>query len=415
MHLLYNFVVHIAAILVKIIANFNPKIKLFVKGRKDTYNTLNNNINTTDKVIWVHTASLGEYEQGLPIIEKTKEEYPTYKIVVTFFSPSGYEVKKNDKIADAIVYLPLDTLKNAKKFIKAVNPKIAIFVKYEIWPNHLKVLKEKQIPTLLVSAYFKKEQSFFKWYGGFMRKSLTAFTHFFVQDSNSKKLLKSIGYNNCTVSGDTRFDRVSKILEQDNTLDFMSSFVQNKTCVVAGSTWPNGQLFLSTYINNTTVENVKFVIAPHNIIHSQIQELKNSIQKKVVLFSEINGRDISGFDVLIIDTIGILTKIYSYANIAYVGGGFTKGGLHNTLEPAVFGVPVLIGPIYKGFKEAEDLVELKGILTTANQNQFTSNLDQLLTNKEHYNTTAEINKTYVAQNIGATNKIATYIHQLLVK
>ncbi|WBU90943.1 3-deoxy-D-manno-octulosonic acid transferase [Cellulophaga omnivescoria] len=415
MHLLYNFVVHIAAILVKIIANFNPKIKLFVKGRKDTYNTLNNNINTTDKVIWVHTASLGEYEQGLPIIEKTKEEYPTYKIVVTFFSPSGYEVKKNDKIADAIVYLPLDTLTNAKKFINAVNPKIAIFVKYEIWPNHLKVLKEKQIPTLLVSAYFKKEQSFFKWYGGFMRKSLTAFTHFFVQDSNSKKLLKSIGYNNCTVSGDTRFDRVSKILEQDNTLDFMSSFVQNKTCVVAGSTWPNGQLFLSTYINNTTVENVKFVIAPHNIIHSQIQELKNSIQKKVVLFSEINGRDISGFDVLIIDTIGILTKIYSYANIAYVGGGFTKGGLHNTLEPAVFGVPIIIGPIYKGFKEAEDLVELKGILTTANQNQFTSNLNQLLTNKEHYNTTAEINKTYVAQNIGATNKIATYIHQLLVK
>lgn len=415
MYLLYNIVVHIAALLVKIIANFNPKIKLFVQGRKNIYNTLSKNISAKDDVIWVHTASLGEYEQGLPVIEKLKKNYPTYKFVVTFFSPSGYEVKKDDNIANAIVYIPLDTLKNAKKFIKAVNPKLAIFVKYEIWPNHLKILKEKQIPTLLVSAYFKKEQSFFKWYGGFMRKSLTAFTHFFVQDSNSKNLLKSIGYNNCTVSGDTRFDRVSKILEQNNKLDFMTNFTQNKTCVIAGSTWPNGQLFLSTYINNTTLNNVKFVIAPHNIIDSQIQELKSSIHKKVVLFSEINNRDISDFDVLIIDTIGILTKVYSYAHIAYVGGGFTKGGLHNTLEPAVFGVPILIGPIYKGFKEAEDLVQLKGVLPAANQNEFTSVLDLLLSKKEHYNTTAEINKNYVAQNIGATEKIAAYVATLLTK
>lgn len=413
MHLLYNIVVHIATLLVKIIANFNPKIKLFVRGRKDIYNILNKNITATDSVIWIHTASLGEYEQGLPIIEKIKKEYPTYKLIVTFFSPSGYEVKKDDNVADAIVYLPLDTLKNAKKFIATVNPKLAIFVKYEIWPNYLKVLKEKQIPTLLVSAYFKKEQSFFKWYGGFMRKSLTTFTHFFVQDNNSKELLKSIGYNNSTIGGDTRFDRVSKILELDNSLEFMTNFAQNKTCVVAGSTWPNGQLFLSDYINNTTVKNIKFVIAPHNIIATQIQELKTSIHKKVVLFSEINGRDISSFDVLIIDTIGILTKVYSYANIAYVGGGFKKGGLHNTLEPAVFGVPILIGPIYKGFKEAEDLVQLKGILTAANQNEFTSNLNKLLSKKEYYNTTAAINKSYVAKNIGATEKIVSYITTLV--
>ncbi|SNQ42603.1 3-deoxy-D-manno-octulosonic acid transferase [Cellulophaga lytica] len=414
MHLLYNIVVHIAALLVKIIANFNPKIKLFVQGRKNIYNTLSKNISVKDDVIWVHTASLGEYEQGLPVIEKLKKNYPTYKFVVTFFSPSGYQVKKDDNIANAIVYMPLDTLKNAKKFIKAVNPKLAVFVKYEIWPNHLKTLKEKQIPTLLVSAYFKKEQLFFKWYGSFMRKSLTAFTHFFVQDSNSKNLLKSIGYNNCTVSGDTRFDRVSKILEQNNELDFMTNFTQNKTCVVAGSTWPKGHLFLIDYINNTSAKNIKFVIAPHNIITDQIEELKNSIHKKVVLFSEINNNDISDFDVLIIDTIGILTKVYSYAHIAYVGGGFTKGGLHNTLEPAVFGVPILIGPIYKGFKEAEDLVELKGILTTKSKNEFTSVLDLLLSKKEHYNSTAEINKNYVAQNIGATNKIASYIGTLLV-
>lgn len=413
MHLLYNIVVHIAAILVKIIANFSPKIKLFVQGRKDIYTRLNNSISKNDNVIWVHTASLGEYEQGLPVIEKLKVEYPDYKIVVTFFSPSGYEVKKNDPIADAIVYLPLDTLKNAKQFIQTLNPKLAIFVKYEIWPNYLKVLKEKQIPTLLVSAFFKKEQSFFKWYGGFMRNSLTAFTHFFVQDTNSKELLKSIGYTNCTIGGDTRFDRVSKILERDNTLDFMSNFTNGKTCVVAGSTWPQGHLFLTNFINNNSYQNTKFVIAPHNIIPTQIQELKKSITKRVVLFSEINKRDISSFDVLIVDTIGILTKIYSYAHIAYVGGGFTKGGLHNTLEPAVFGVPIIIGPIYKGFKEAEDLVQLKGVLTAANKEEFTEKLNQLLSQDTFYKTTAEINKSYVAKNIGASIQIVTYIRTLL--
>ncbi|SFW49016.1 3-deoxy-D-manno-octulosonic acid transferase [Cellulophaga fucicola] len=413
MHLLYNIVVHIAAILVKIIANFSPKIKLFVQGRKDIYTRLNKSISKNNNVIWIHTASLGEYEQGLPVIEKVKAEYPDYKIVVSFFSPSGYEVKKNDPIADAIVYLPLDTLKNAKKFIQTLNPKLAIFVKYEIWPNHLKILKEKQIPTLLVSAFFKKEQSFFKWYGGFMRNSLTAFTHFFVQDTNSKELLKSIGYTNCTIGGDTRFDRVSEILERDNTLDFMSNFTKGKTCVVAGSTWPQGHLFLLDFINKNSLQNTKFVIAPHNIKPTQIQELKKSITKKVVLFSEINNRDISSFDVLIIDTIGILTKVYSYANIAYVGGGFTKGGLHNTLEPAVFGVPILIGPIYKGFKEAEDLVQLKGVLTAANKEEFTEKLNQLLTQNTFYQTTAEINKSYVAKNIGASIQITTYIRTLL--
>ncbi|WP_435313877.1 3-deoxy-D-manno-octulosonic acid transferase [Cellulophaga fucicola] len=413
MHLLYNIVVHIAAILVKIIANFSPKIKLFVQGRKDIYTRLNKSISKNDNVIWIHTASLGEYEQGLPVIEKVKAEYPDYKIVVSFFSPSGYEVKKNDPIADAIVYLPLDTLKNAKKFIQTLNPKLAIFVKYEIWPNHLKILKEKQIPTLLISAFFKKEQSFFKWYGGFMRNSLTAFTHFFVQDTNSKELLKSIGYTNCTIGGDTRFDRVSEILERDNTLDFMSNFTKGKTCVVAGSTWPQGHLFLSDFINKNSPQNTKFVIAPHNIIPTQIQELKKSVTKKVVLFSEINNRDISSFDVLIIDTIGILTKVYSYANIAYVGGGFTKGGLHNTLEPAVFGIPIIIGPIYKGFKEAEDLVQLKGVLTAANKEEFTEKLNQLLTQNTFYQTTAEINKSYVAKNIGASIQIAAYIRTLL--
>nr|WP_281500987.1 glycosyltransferase N-terminal domain-containing protein [Cellulophaga sp. F20128] len=398
--------------MVRLLSNFSPKLKLFVQGRLDIYPRLAKSSIAKGSVIWIHTASLGEYEQGLPLIEKIKAAYPEYKIVVTFFSPSGYEVKKNDPIADAIVYLPVDTLSNAKKFITTLNPKLAIFVKYEIWPNHLKLLKEKKIPTLLISAYFKKEHSFFKWYGGFMRKSLSAFTHFFVQDSTSKNLLKNIGYTNVTVSGDTRFDRVSEILEGDNSLPFMTTFKQNKSCLVAGSTWAVGETFLQSYINNTKA-NLKYVIAPHNIIADKITSLKNSLNKSVIMFSEIGTQDISNFDVLIVDTVGLLTKIYSYADIAYVGGGFTKGGLHNTLEPAVFGIPVIIGPVYKGFKEAEDLVQLKGVLTTRTKEEFTDVVNELLANSDFYNKTAHINKEYVAKSTGASVQITTFIRTLL--
>lgn len=412
MYLLYNIILHIAAFLVCLLSIFSSKLKLFVQGRKVIYDRLAKSITTNDSVIWVHTASLGEYEQGLPLIDNIKVAYPEYKIVVTFFSPSGYEVKKNDPIADAIVYLPLDTLSNAKKFITTLNPKLAIFVKYEIWPNHLKVLKDRNIPTLLISAYFNKDHSFFKWYGSFMRKSLGAFTHFFVQDSTSKNLLESIDYLNVTVSGDTRFDRVSEILERDNTLHFMSVFKQKKTCLVAGSTWPEGEAFLKAYINNSTTD-LKYVIAPHNIIPDKIQSLKKSINKSVILFSEIEDKDISNVDVLIVDTVGLLTKIYSYADIAYVGGGFSNGGLHNTLEPAVFGIPVIIGPIYKGFKEAEDLVQLKGLLTTNTKEEFTDAVNELLANSDFYGKTAQINKEYVAKSKGASIQITTHIRTLL--
>ncbi len=412
MYLLYNIVVHIALVLIKLITGFSPKIKLFVQGRKNIYNRLTKEISKKDTVIWIHTASLGEYEQGLPILEKIKKVYPSYKIVVTFFSPSGYEIKKNDPIADVIAYLPLDTLRNAKKFINTLNPKLVIFVKYEIWPNYLKVLKDKNIATLLVSAYFKKEQSFFKWYGGFMRNSLHTFTHFFVQDATSKKLLESIGIINTTINGDTRFDRVLEILKKNNLLDFMHNFKQDKICLVAGSTWPQGEGFLVNHINNCN-KHIKYVIAPHNIRTPQIKELKNSISKKVVLYSEINGKDISKFDVLIIDTIGILTKVYSYADIAYVGGGFKKGGLHNTLEPAVFGIPIIIGPLYKGFKEAEDLVFLKGVHTTNSKEEFTFILNRLIDDKGFYHKTASINKEYVFKNKGASTHIVDYIRTLL--
>jgi len=393
------------------VALFHPKIKLFVEGRNQTFSILKNKTQKENKVIWIHVASLGEFEQGLPVIEKLKTTYPTYKILVTFFSPSGYEVKKNTTMADTVVYLPLDTRSNAKRFIETVNPVLAIFVKYEIWPNYLKELKEKKVPILLISAIFRKEQVFFKWYGGIMRKALQAFTHFFVQDHNSVKLLKSINLKNATLGGDTRFDRVAEILERNNTLSFMELFQGNETCIVAGSTWPEDEDVIVKYINKTQ-KHLKFVLAPHNIKTEHIQSLKKSIAKKVVLYTEIEQNDISSCEVLIINTVGLLTKIYSYADIAYVGGAFATG-LHNTLEPAVFGIPIIIGPEYKGFNEAEKLVTEKGILVTRDYDEFTTTLDNLLENPGYLKTTGIINSNFVKENKGASVQIMTHIRRLL--
>ena len=392
-------------------ALFHPKIKLFVQGRSQTFSILKNKIQKENKTIWIHVASLGEFEQGLPVIEKLKITYPTYKIVVTFFSPSGYEIKKNTAVADAVVYLPLDTRRNAKCFIETVNPVLAIFVKYEIWPNYLKELKEKQVPILLISAIFRKEQVFFKWYGGIMREALQAFTHFFVQDNNSVALLKSINLNNATLSGDTRFDRVAEILERDNKLSFMERFKGNETCFVAGSTWPEDEEIIVKFINETQ-KHLKFVFAPHNIKTEHIQSLKKSISKKVVLYSEIEHNDISSCEVLIIDTVGLLTKIYSYADIAYVGGAFATG-LHNTLEPAVFGIPILIGPDYKGFNEAEKLVAENGILVTRDYDEFTTTIVKLLENPEYLKNTGVINSSFVKENKGASVQVMAHIRRLL--
>jgi len=307
---LYNLVVQIAGFLLKIIALFSPKIKLFVDGRKSVFATLSEKINSEDKTIWFHAASLGEYEQGLPVIEKIKEKYPSHKIVVTFFSPSGYEVRKNNTVADVTVYLPLDTKSNAQQFLKLVHPEIVFFIKYEYWPNYLNELKKGKIKTYLISGIFREKQSFFKWYGGFYRNALKTFDYFFVQNESSKKLLQSIGYSNVKISGDTRFDRVVSILERDNSLDFIADFKNDTTTIVIGSSWPKDESLLIDYINKSS-ENVKFIIAPHNIKTEQIEQLKNSISKKTVLFSEKEDKDLADYTVFLIDTIGILTIYYS--------------------------------------------------------------------------------------------------------
>ena len=390
------------------VALFSPKIKLFVEGRKTVFQLLGSKISSSDKSIWFHAASLGEYEQGLPVMEKIKKEFPNHKIVLTFFSPSGYEVRKNNSIADVTVYLPLDTKSNAQKFLKLVHPDLVFFIKYEYWPNYLNELKKLNIKTYLISGIFRENQAFFQWYGGFYRNALKAFDYFFVQNESSKLLLQKLGYKNVKISGDTRFDRVVSILERDNSLDFIKQFKNNTITIVIGSSWPKDESLLVNYINQTN-KNVKFIFAPHNIKAEQIQELKNSISKKVILFSEKSTIDLSNYDVLIVDTIGILTKIYSYANIAYVGGGFGNPGVHNILEPATFGIPIIVGPNFSHFAEAVALVHQEGCVPIANQNELNDSFSSLISNEDIRQEKGHICSTFVQMNKGATSVILKYI------
>ena len=414
MYFLYNILVYVTSFVLRIAALFNTKLRLFVSGRSDVFKTLRKQVPQKSRVIWFHAASLGEFEQGLPVMERVKKTFPEHTLLVTFFSPSGYEIKKDHPVPDISTYLPLDTLKNAKRFMEIVQPELAVFIKYEFWPNYLKVLKEKKIKTLIISAIFRKNQFFFKSYGGFMRKSLKGIDHFFVQDTASALLLNSIGVKEVTVSGDTRFDRVLEILERDNTLSFMKTFCNGNLCVVAGSTWPEDEALLIPYINEHT-ENTKFVLAPHTMKPAQIQKLRESIRKKVLLFSEKENKDISSYDVLIVDTIGLLTRIYSYAQIAYVGGGMGTSGLHNTLEPAVFGIPVIIGPNYHKFQEAVALVEAKGILSVSHQTEFTEVMNTLIADSNKREKTGNINASYIQKNGGAGIQILESIRILLNK
>ena len=377
-------------------------------GRKPVFEILQTKINPNDKTIWFHAASLGEYEQGLPVIEKIKEKIPHHKIVFTFFSPPGFEDRKNNAVADVTVYLPLDTKKNAKDFLSLVQPEMVFFIKYEYWPNYLNELRKLETPTYLISGILRKKQLFFKWYGGFYRKALDTFTHFFVQNESSKKLLLELGKTNVSVSGDTRFDRVASILEKDNSLDFIETFKNNTLTIVVGSSWPKDENLLVEYINQTT-KKVKFIIAPHNIKSEQIQELKNSITKKTVLFSEKSTKNLADFDVFLIDTIGILTKIYSYADIAYVGGGFGNPGVHNILEPATFGVPIVIGPNFSHFAEAIALVNMEGCISISDKKGLFDAFSNLIANDDIRHEKGHICSTFVQMNKGATQIILKYI------
>ncbi|MGB3343473.1 MAG: glycosyltransferase N-terminal domain-containing protein [Aequorivita sp.] len=379
-------------------------MKLFVNGRKDVFEILQRQIAVSDKTIWVHCASLGEFEQGVPIMEEIKRTKPEYKIVVSFFSPSGYEVKKNSPIADVVAYLPMDTPSNAKRFIEAIHPSLAIFVKYEIWPNYLFELQKKKIPSILISALFRENQIFFKSYGGFMRRALFTFYKYFVQDENSKQLLNSIGLKNVTISGDTRFDRVSNQLTMNNTLPFARDFKGNSISIVCGSTWPEDETVLLDFINSAS-EEVKFIIAPHKIESHKIEEFRKRINKKTVLHSEKDDVNLSEYNVLIIDCIGLLSKLYSYADIAYVGGAMGTTGLHNILEPATFAIPIVIGKNYDKFPEAETLKKSGGLFVVEDTEECTAILNKLVLDGSLREEAGKIAGIFIKQNIGATSII----------
>lgn len=385
------------------------KLKHGVLGRKNTFKILENYINKDDKTFWFHCASLGEYEQGLPVFEALKAKHPNYKVVLTFFSPSGYEVRKNTKIADFVTYLPLDTKTNAKRFLDLINPDYIIFVKYEIWPNFLLEIKKRQLKAILISAVFRKNQSFFKWYGGFMKSALFGFNHVFTQDKNSEKLLKSINYQNVSVSGDTRFDRVSNQLNMDNSVSFIDTFKDKKLCIVFGSTWPDDDKLFMDFINNNSNPNIKFLIAPHNIKTSYITSIKSQLKPNVISYSEMNGNDLSDYTIFIMDTIGYLSKVYSYADIAYVGGAAGSTGLHNILEPAVFGIPILIGTNYQKFQEAKTLINIGGVISVSSSKAFNSTMNGLINDTTLRFEKGNINRDFILKNKGAVIQILDYI------
>ncbi|MDO7172958.1 3-deoxy-D-manno-octulosonic acid transferase [Mariniflexile sp. AS56] len=409
MGFIYNIGIHLAHFGLKCVTPFNKKIKSGVVGRQETFKTLQDNLKPTDKTLWFHCASLGEYEQGLPVFKALRDQFKSHKVVLTFFSPSGYEIRKNSPIADVVVYLPLDTKANAIQFLDVVNPELTVFVKYDIWPNFLNELKNRTLRAILISAAFRENQSFFKFYGHQLRNALFAFEHIFTQNDRSKKLLASINYNQVTVSGDTRFDRVSSQLEIDNTLVFIETFKQNNLCVVAGSTWPEDENLLVNFINSEASKHVKFIIAPHNIKSNQIKNIQERLTVESVLFSEKDIKPLETAQVFIIDTIGILSKIYSYADIAYVGGAMGNTGLHNTLEPAVFGIPIIIGTHHEKFPEAQEMIDINGLFSIANQTELDAVLTGLIQNPEKRLETGNNNSNYIKRNQGAVTKIIQYL------
>lgn len=403
MKLLYNLGILLYYALVYIASFFNDKAKKFVAGRKGVFSFLAERIVFNDKFIWMHVSSLGEFEQGRPIIEAIKREHPEYKIVLTFFSPSGYEVRKNYEGAEIICYLPMDTSWNAAKFIRIVNPSIAIFIKYEFWGNYLSELKKRDIPTYIVSAIFREEQVFFKSYGGWYRNFLYNFKHLFVQDKNSQDLLASIGITNVSVVGDTRFDRVLAIAKASKELPIVSAFKGEKPVLVAGSSWPKDEAFLLPYFNQRS--DMKLIIAPHEIHESHLEDIISKLKRPYVRYSQTTPEEAAKADCLIIDCFGLLSTIYRYGEVAYIGGGFGVG-IHNILEAAVYGMPVVFGPNYQKFREAVEMAKVGGAFPIQDGAEFDRLMDDLMnTESETFKKAAAEAQKFVADNCGASEAV----------
>ena len=399
---LYNFGIFLYKIVLHIASIFNVKAKLFLKGRKNIIQTIKNNVDITKKHIWFHFASLGEFEQGRPVLEQMKEKYPEKRIIITFFSPSGYEIRKNYPLADGVFYLPLDTKKNAADFVRLINPEIAVFTKYEFWYHYFKTLHAQNIPLVIISGIFRPEQVFFKWYGNFYRKILGFVTYFFVQNEQSVTLLKKLNLENVTLSGDTRFDRVAENMMRPKALPLIQKFCGQSPVFIAGSTWLPDEQLLKELI--TAFPEWKFIIAPHEINPAHLQEIMRLVPD-AARYTQLESSP-AGYSrqVLLIDNIGMLSSVYQYGQIAYIGGGFGTG-IHNTLEAAAFGLPVIFGPKYDKFQEAKDLLALHGAISIQSGAELSAAF-VTLQKDEHAGHAA---KKYVLDKTGSTARIIQYL------
>ena len=390
----------------------HKKAQLLIQGQSETLKQRTKELNALRGCVWFHAASVGEFEQARPMIERLKREHPEKKIVVTFFSPSGYEMRKNYNPADGIFYLPFATSRNAKQFIEALRPSMAVFVKYEFWPAYLKELKKRNIPTYCISAIFRPKQRFFQWYGGASRKLLKCFTHIYVQDERSRQLLESHGIKDCSVAGDTRFDRVTQV-QRDNVqstkdLGLIERFVEGcERVVVAGSTWPEDEKLLEAYMKSTedsvqsTDQVTKLILVPHEIDEAHLHFIFNLFKGRFVRYTRATETALLHADVLVVDAMGLLNSIYRYGHAAYVGGGFGEG-IHNTIEPAAFGRPVVFGPNYHHFREAQGLIDAGAGKSVKNGTELAEALDEALDNYHELGSKAS---EYVQSELGATEKI----------
>nr|WP_279347063.1 glycosyltransferase N-terminal domain-containing protein [Gramella sp. AN32] len=388
---------------------FSKKLHEFTSGREKLFENLTAEVKKDQCYIWIHAASLGEFEMAVPVMKMLKKNYPEHSILVSFFSPSGFKNKKQHELVDIFTYLPLDTKKNAQAFLDIIKPEMAFFIKYDLWPNFLLELKRTNCRTFLVSGVFRKDQFYFKNLGTWFKKSLKSFEHFFVQDESSATILLENGFKNISVVGDTRFDRVAAQLEIDNKLGFIEDFKENEILTVFGSTWPEDEALFVETINRS--KEGKFIIAPHQIKPEKIKSLTDSIKIPVLTFSQMENMELSDFRVLILDTIGLLNKAYSYADIAYVGGAAGKTGLHNILEPATFEIPIIIGENFNKFPEAQKLQRLAGLYPVKNKEEFAEIFNKLFSDKNFRNQTGSICGHFINSNTGATRIIENYLQK----
>ena len=409
MFFLYRFFIRLYVLAIQLVALFNGKARKWVMGRKNLLNTVAHSIKNNEKKVWFHTSSLGEFEQARPVMERFKKEFPEYKIVLTFFSPSGYEIRKNYEGADYVFYLPADTSTNARKWLDTIQPEQVFFVKYDFWFNYIHEVYKRNIPIFFFSVKLRKNQYFFKWYGGWFRKQLHKINYFFVQDQTTLELLHSIGCSNVIVSGDTRFDRVLSVTQHAREFPVAAAFVQQAQVVIAGSTWPVDEEMLKSFIVKQS-KDYKYIIAPHEIHEDRIEALMKIPGKKAVRFSQADTENVKAADILIIDSIGILMHLYNYGHVAYIGGGFGKN-VHNILESATFGVPVIFGPNYHKFQEIHDLIALQGAFPINDYAQFEQQLLRLLNDSTLLKKTSAICATFVKDSAGATERIFESLHQ----